>query len=156
MRVSLLRKPLCKVVCLCYPIKADTSNKGLKGLIMGWFARHFGSKHKTARTAKDAQALSASRSYRAVTVYSRVSCCDAATRLAGRMFLADHAPQLPLGGCSQPESCRCRYRHLEDRRQEMRRDADYGLPGRHYSAPERRRRGDRRQPTGSRTLAGQV
>ena len=122
---------------------------------MGWFARNFGNKHKTTRKSANLRTTPANPSYRAVTVYSRVSCCDAATRLAGRKFLADYAPQLPLGGCTQPESCRCRYRHLEDRRQEMRRDADYGLAGRHYHAQERRTRGDRRQQqTGSPTLAG--
>ena len=84
--------------------------------------------------------------YRGVRVYSRSqSCCKAAKRIAGQKFLAAHAPQLPLGGCDQPQACQCRYQHLTDRRQEVRRDSDHGLPGRPYSEVDRRYRSDRRR-----------
>ena len=84
--------------------------------------------------------------YRGVRIYSRSqNCCKAAKRIAGQKFLAAHAPQLPLGGCDQPEVCQCRYQHLADRRQEMRRDSDHGLPGRPYNGIDRRYRPDRRR-----------
>ncbi len=83
--------------------------------------------------------------YRGVTVYSRKDCCDAALRIQGQKFLAAHAPQLPLGGCSQPQLCECRYKHLADRRSEVRRDTDHGLPGQHYHTERRSRKTDRRK-----------
>jgi len=84
------------------------------------------------------------RSFQAVSIYSRSNCCEAAQRITGRKFLAAHAPQLPLGGCSQPDQCRCRYKHMSDRREEMRRDTDNGLPARQMLNGERRNRRDRR------------
>ncbi len=145
---------------------------------MGWIARNFGKFQvskasnknaaaktnkgakrtkgaKGARGAKDAAASRANLPYRAVTVYSKVECCAAAQRLAGQKFLAAHAPQLPLGGCTQPDTCRCRYRHLQDRRSEVRRDTDHGLPARSYAETERRNRRDRRRIRSTRNaLAG--
>ena len=130
---------------------------------MGWITRTFGSKQRSSKTLGKAASKSVKKSprqseplpYRAVTVYSKIDCCQAAARLEGQKFLAAHAPQLPLGGCSQPDQCQCRYRHLEDRRQEMRRDTDHGLPARAYSDSERRCRNDRRRrPHGSHALAG--
>ena len=100
------------------------------------------------RTAKKhaKSAPMAQHPFRAVAVYSRdLSLCEAAKRLDGHKFLAAHAPELPLGGCSQPGRCTCRYRHYQDRRQDVRRDEDYGLQTRHFVANERRSRGDRRK-----------
>ena len=85
------------------------------------------------------------QTFQAVSIYSRTDCCDAAKRITGQKFLAAHAPQLPLGGCSQPEQCHCRYKHLSDRREEMRRDTDNGLPARQMLNGERRNRRDRRR-----------
>ncbi len=82
--------------------------------------------------------------YRGVKIYSKKECCDAARRISGQKFLAAHAPQLPLGGCDHPERCECRYKHLSDRRSEIRRDADHGLPGTPVHS-ERRNRSDRRK-----------
>ena len=129
---------------------------------MGWIARNLGISGKKNQSSKRHQKSSDSKRppksvahpYRAVTVYSKVSCCAAARRLDGQKFLAAHAPRLPLGGCSQPDTCQCRYNHLVDRRQDTRRDADYGLPGRSYSDSERRNRRDRRRKQ-QHTLANQ-
>lgn len=82
--------------------------------------------------------------FRGVKVYSKTECCEAARRISGQKFLAAHAPQLPLGGCDQPERCQCRYKHLSDRRSEIRRDVDHGLPGKPVHS-ERRSRSDRRK-----------
>jgi hypothetical protein len=124
---------------------------------MGWIASRFGSKQRQSKTvgksigkavgksAKKSPRKGEPLAYRAVTVYSKIDCCQAAARLEGQKFLAAHAPQLPLGGCSQSERCQCRYRHLEDRRQEVRRDSDHGLPARTYGESERRCRSDRRR-----------
>ena len=101
---------------------------------------------RTRRRSKPVSPPTNRRSYRAVSVYSRSACCAASKRLKNEKFLAAYAPILPLGGCSQPNQCRCRYRHYEDRRQEMRRDSDHGLPGRVWVEHDRRhRRRDRRK-----------
>lgn len=53
-------------------------------------------------------------------------CCKAAQGLAGRHFLLDEAPLLPLPGCDRLV-CNCRYKRLVNRRSEVRRDEDLGL-----------------------------
>ena len=126
-----------------------------------WVTRFFSRPGNTARKAvnspstrpkqkyslpKGRQANAAQFPYRGVRIYNRSqSCCKAGKRIAGQKFLAAHAPQLPLGGCDHPEACQCRYQHLDDRRQEMRRDSDHGLPGRPYNEVDRRYRADRRR-----------
>lgn len=54
--------------------------------------------------------------------------CPAGAALAGVRFLAHEAPLFPLEGCDRPRSCRCRYLHFEDRRNDIRRESDHGLP----------------------------
>ncbi len=54
--------------------------------------------------------------------------CPAALALAGVRFLAHEAPMFPLEGCDRPMRCRCRYLHFEDRRNDIRRESDHGLP----------------------------
>jgi hypothetical protein len=55
-----------------------------------------------------------------------VDCtCEAIKQLAGLRFLSDEAPLLPLPECSAG-TCRCRYEHHEDRRQDLRRNP-YGV-----------------------------
>jgi len=126
--------------------------------MINWVARFFERKKPTGgRPAVRRHATTKRRSappkavshpYRAIIIYSRIDCCGAAERLAGQKFLAAHAPKLPLGGCDQLSRCQCRYRHLEDRRQEARRDTDHGLPNRGFATMERRYRKDRRHDEG--------
>ncbi|MDG2277367.1 MAG: hypothetical protein P8L31_05355 [Pseudomonadales bacterium] len=87
-----------------------------------------------------------SRTFMGVVIRSAEGCCKAAERNGGQKFLAAHAPQLPLGTCDRPQQCRCRYKHLNDRRQESRRDEDNGIPRQAYYGEDRRyRRKGRRQ-----------
>lgn len=87
-----------------------------------------------------------SRTFMGVVIHSADGCCKAAERNGGQKFLAAHAPQLPLGTCDTPQQCRCRYKHLTDRRQESRRDEDNGIPRQAYYGEDRRyRRKARRQ-----------
>ncbi|MEM7099981.1 MAG: hypothetical protein AAF541_17060 [Pseudomonadota bacterium] len=97
------------------------------------------------RTRQRAQAVTQNHPYRAVSVYSQAEQCEAAKRLRGTKFLAAHAPTLPLGGCTQNDQCRCKYRHYKDRRSELRRDSDHGMPPRVWLDQERRHRKDRRK-----------
>lgn len=58
--------------------------------------------------------------------------CPAASALAGKRFLAHEAPLFPLEGCDRRAACRCRYLHFEDRRNDIRRESDHGLPVRSH------------------------
>ena len=135
-----------------------------KTSMVTWISQLFSGKQTKSSAKKDrtrsggrpihSHSSSPSRgSFRAAMIYSRIECCDAAQRISGQKFLAAHAPRLPLGGCSQPELCQCRYKHLTDRRQEMRRDSDHGLPNRGYVQAERRSRSDRRRDKSPRLSA---
>ncbi len=77
--------------------------------------------------------------YRAVRLqFDRRLGCDAVRELERKVFLGNEAPTFPLAGCSRKGACKCGYRHLSDRREDMRRDTDHGLPERLYEARERR------------------
>lgn len=71
--------------------------------------------------------------------------CEGARELAGKRFLSEEAPRLPLQGCSRGSHCQCVYRHFTDRRTEKRRESDVGLPLRQI--PEEKRYGTGRRIT---------
>lgn len=54
--------------------------------------------------------------------------CRAVLALSAQRYLAHEAPPFPLGDCDDPVSCRCKYRHYSDRRSDVRRETDIGLP----------------------------
>ncbi len=82
--------------------------------------------------------------YQAVSIRARTRACEAARQCGETRFLSLEAPSLPLEGCTNTAACRCRYRHHKDRRDEPRRDADVGMPGRLWVAEERRNNRGRR------------
>jgi hypothetical protein len=86
-----------------------------------------------------------SHTFRAVVIHSTEGCCEAAERNGGQKFLAEHAPRLPLGTCDRPQQCKCRYKHLTDRRQDSRRDEDNGMPRQPFYGDDRRYRRNRRK-----------
>jgi len=43
-------------------------------------------------------------------------CCQAAKKMDGRRFLIAEAPKVPLADCPDPALCRCKMRHIKDRR----------------------------------------
>ena len=53
--------------------------------------------------------------WRAVRIAPELICCEAVQKLAGRVFLAQESPHLPLDACTEVD-CRCKYVHLKDRR----------------------------------------
>lgn len=85
--------------------------------------------------------------YHCVEIQGDDAACAAARQLAGKRFLSDVAPALPVPGCDQPQ-CRCRYVHHEDRRQHDRRNpyGQWALPP--TLSGERRARADRRRNGG--------
>ena len=85
------------------------------------------------------------RDYHAVSIRTGSGCCQAAQALGDQRFLSDEAPQLPLPDCTMNGRCRCRYRHHTDRREDFRRDVDFGLPERLLTSDDRRNQRGRRQ-----------
>ena len=71
--------------------------------------------------------------------------CDAVTKLEGQRFLSEEAPLLPLADCSDPRACKCVYEHFDERRDQLRRETDVGLPAR--SHPDDKREGHGRRIT---------
>ena len=88
----------------------------------------------------------AAKQFRAVSVESDWrGCCAAAKALANQRFLAGDAPMLPLDECTQPQQCRCVYKHWSDRRSgEDRRSPYEGLGSQYHAATDRRDGNDRR------------
>ena len=60
------------------------------------------------------------------------SCCTAVIPLLGKRFLSEDAPRLPVESCTSSD-CQCTYQHYSDRRTQLRRDTDVGLPGHDYT-----------------------
>ncbi|MDX1404598.1 MAG: hypothetical protein R3192_08670 [Woeseiaceae bacterium] len=64
--------------------------------------------------------------YRCVQVIgNEADCCRAARDIAGRRFLSNEIPKLPLAGCDA-KKCHCSYQLFDDRRTTARRDPDPG------------------------------
>jgi hypothetical protein len=84
--------------------------------------------------------------WHAVSVAATSDCCSAARVLQRSRFLSAEAPSLPLTGCMAKQSCRCFYRHHDDRRAKPRRREEItGLRPNVRVAMERRFERDRRQ-----------
>jgi hypothetical protein len=82
--------------------------------------------------------------YHAVSIVPGATCCGAARELRLQRFLSKEAPQLPLATCTV-STCRCSYKHFDDRRMKARRAADrIGQPP-PFSGTERRAPTGRRQ-----------
>jgi hypothetical protein len=54
--------------------------------------------------------------WHAVSVKPCPGACPTAASGRVRRWLSREAPQLPLPGCTRPDTCRCTYQHHEDRR----------------------------------------
>ena len=54
--------------------------------------------------------------YRGAEVIAAEDACDAAASLTNVRLLAAKVPLLPLQTCDRPATCKCKYRHFDDRR----------------------------------------
>jgi hypothetical protein len=86
--------------------------------------------------------------YHAVSIIAPAGACELARSLHRRRFLSREAPRLPLRGCPREGTCRCNYKHHDDRRARLRRAAERPTavprPGPPWSGQERRRSPGRR------------
>lgn len=82
--------------------------------------------------------------FHGIEVIACADACEAARNIAGHRYLSDEAPRLPMEACTNPLGCKCVYRHYRDRRTDVRRESDVGLPVRDVPHELRRRAGGRR------------
>jgi hypothetical protein len=54
--------------------------------------------------------------FHAVSIVAGADACAQAKALKDVRLLSPEAPRLPIMGCTNPEGCKCRYQHHEDRR----------------------------------------
>lgn len=66
-----------------------------------------------------------SNPWHAVSIEAAEDGCGWAKALRGRRFLSPEAPQMPLDDCDAA-TCRCRYRHHDDRRSDKKAVAGNG------------------------------
>lgn len=92
-------------------------------------------KRKSGR--KKAPVRTLSHLFHGIAIEPGDRACGAARELEGQRFLSDEAPRVPLDACDRASGCTCVYRHYSDRRTEVRRDADMGLPHRHVPRDKR-------------------
>ena len=79
--------------------------------------------------------------YRGAEVIAGADACDAAQSLANQRLLAVEVPLLPLTTCDRPGTCKCTYRHFDDRRRKFPRRVAHAIA---YRGVERRERRGRR------------
>lgn len=82
--------------------------------------------------------------YHCVEVIAPSGGCEAARALKSVRLLSSEAPRLPLATCDHPATCKCVYRHFDDRRQGPRREAEHATLPPAHKGPERRKRLGRR------------
>jgi hypothetical protein len=68
--------------------------------------------------------IPAKKRWHAVSVKPGMGACPVATSATQQRWLSREAPQLPLPGCTRPDTCCCTYQHHEDRRAGGRRIED--------------------------------
>jgi hypothetical protein len=81
--------------------------------------------------------------YHGIEIAMGSNPCEVAQTGAGKRYLSDEAPLLPLDGCGDPSGCECRYKHFVDRRTDARRDSDSGMPQRTHKDEKRGQAGRR-------------
>jgi hypothetical protein len=78
--------------------------------------------------------------FHAVEIEPVGKACEAVKLLTGTRYLSSGTPPLiPVADCDRRASCKCRYRHHEDRRSDARRDSDHvWAPRKQFSGTDRR------------------
>ena len=79
--------------------------------------------------------------YRGAEVIAAEGACDAARSLTNVRLLASEIPLLPLKTCDRPATCKCTYRHFDDRRRKFPRRVHHAIA--HRGVERRVRRGRR-------------
>lgn len=85
--------------------------------------------------------------WRSVKINPGLLCCKTASDLVGDIYFAADAPAFPLANCTE-KVCRCKYIHLEDRRDgsDRREATEYSVDLFAVHGQEKRGGTDRRSP----------
>ena len=85
--------------------------------------------------------------YRGAEILGADDACDAARSLMSVRLLSGEVPLLPLKTCARPATCKCIYRHFDDRRRTFPRRGEHAFNSLMASTPgaERRTRRGRRE-----------
>ena len=110
---------------------------GVLAAVAYWWSRRSLSRRVPSRTTRAADRFAA------VEIRRRGGACEVARALAGRRFLANQVPALPLAGCKN-KRCDCRFAKLSDRRTDDRRWGHDGLSAAMFNTAQRRKIADRR------------
>lgn len=81
--------------------------------------------------------------YRGAEVIAAAGACDAARSLTNVRLLSAEVPLLPLKTCDRRATCKCTYRHFDDRRRKFPRRGEHALMTFAQGAERRKRRGRR-------------
>jgi len=84
------------------------------------------SKQLDPSSVKPVTRSSRRRSFKGAAINPCENSCAASRALAGKRFLVEHAPRLPLEGCDKLDTCACKYHNYPDRRQDDERRNVYG------------------------------
>ena len=79
--------------------------------------------------------------YRGAEIIAAEDACDAARSVTNLRLLSADVPTLPLKTCDRPATCKCKYRHFDDRRRAFPRRVPHAT--RYLGAERRVRRGRR-------------
>jgi hypothetical protein len=79
-----------------------------------------------ATAPKTTKKNSRRRSFKGAAINICENSCEASKALAGKRFLVEHAPRLPLEGCDRLDTCVCKYHNYPDRRLDDERRNVYG------------------------------
>jgi hypothetical protein len=77
--------------------------------------------------------------FHAISIVADPGACAQAKALTGVRLLSVEAPRLPVVGCTNPDGCRCKFQHYEDRRAGPRRLGLRTLIREDWSADDNRR-----------------
>ena len=85
--------------------------------------------------------------YRGAEIIAAEDACDAARSLTSLRLLSSDVPLLPLKTCDRAATCKCVYRHFDDRRRKFPRREEHALNALMACTPgvERRVRRGRRE-----------
>ena len=117
-------------------------------LLLAWLLLRRRNTSKKKEEAPKAATRLGNTAYHAVSIKFGENTCAAARAMAGRRFLSNAAPRLPLADCDAAQ-CHCRFVHHNDRRSGKDRRSPFAAAGFGGGTgsfeKERRERPDRRQ-----------
>jgi hypothetical protein len=134
--VHALMKPVAK------SITGNTVMSKVLKRLLGMISREHPAKKPTPITRP--KRSNTAGDFRAVSIAPSLMCCAAAMHATERRYLLREAPRLPLGACTMPTHCSCKFRKNADRRDSDRRLLGATETNRWFAGLKTRRRGGRR------------